>query len=67
MLRMEIWQDGNMIHEDSGYDNEEEAEIAFKEWVRDTIKEYKANGCKYDYTEDDFGFELYEEEDDNEE
>lgn len=67
MFRMEIWQDGNCIHEDNGFDSEEEVEVAFKDWVADTIKEYKRNGCEYDYTEDDFSFEMYEENDNDEE
>lgn len=67
MFRMEVWQDGNCIHTDGKFDNEEEVEIAFREFVRDTIKEYKNNGCKYEYTEDDFSYEMFDEEDEDDE
>lgn len=66
-FRMEVWLEGNCITEEDGFENEEEAEIEFRETCQLLLDEWESNGsdCKDFYTVDDFEFELYEYEEED--
>ena len=54
MWRYEVWLDGNCLHEENGFDTEEEACDEADSYVLDKIEEWKREGCYDDESPADF-------------
>ena len=54
MYSYEIWLDGNCIHEDSGFDTQEEAQEEAEFYVKETIEDWWNTGVRGEYSLEDF-------------
>lgn len=59
MWRFEVWHDGQCLHEEDGFESEQDACDEGDEWVADKIQEWKDEGCYYGEIPSDFEVRAY--------
>ena len=58
--KFEVWMDGCMLHEEDGFETEEEAEEEASDWVADKLDEWEADGCRNGAVVGDFDIRVKE-------
>ena len=60
MYRYKVWMDGCCLHEDDGFDTEEEATEEAQAWIEDIMDDWEMEGVLGDTVESDFNIETEE-------